>query len=125
MISTTRCCCRVPLYCLLAALLLPAVNAVTDELAPYQPLLDNSPFLTQAFREQLSRRDRAGIQFLGYTRISGEWFFALYDGKANKSYWLTMDEEEDNIRIERFQRRVERLHVNVDGIGFELRLHRE
>ena len=116
---------RVTARWLLAAALLPVAWAPADDLAPYQSLLENSPFLTQAFRDQLGRRDRAAIYFLGYTRIGEEWHFALFDGKADKNYWLTENEEEDNIRVEQFNRRSERLHVNVDGISFELRLHKD
>ncbi len=93
-----------------------------DDLTAYQPLIENSPFLTQSFRNQLGRRDRTAIRFIGYTRIEQTWFFGLYDSKANKAYWLQLDQEEDNIRVERFDKNRERIHINVDGLSFELGL---
>lgn len=106
--------------CLLAAVCLPVPHVPADELAPYKPLLENSPFLTPTFKAQLARRDRTSILFLGYTRIGDVWYFALFDGKPDKTYWLAMDVEEDNIRIDKFEEKTERLHVTVDGISFEL-----
>lgn len=103
-------------------MLMWSLGARADDLSAYQSLLDNSPFLTQAFRNQLGRRDRTAVRFLGYTRIEQEWFFALHDSKADKAYWLKLEQEEDSIRVERFNRKAERLHVNVDGISFELGL---
>jgi len=107
---------------LLVAMVLPLSQGLANELAAYQSLLDNSPFLTPAFKAQLARRDRTAIIFLGYTRIGGTLHFALYDGKLAKSYWLTLNAEEDNIRIEKFNEKKERLHVTVDGISAELSL---
>ncbi len=107
---------------LLAATFLPVSRGGADDLAAYQSLLDNSPFLTPAFKAQLARRDRTAIIFLGYTRIGGTLYFALFDGKPDKTYWLTLNAEEDNIRIERFDEKTERLNITVDGISFELSL---
>ena len=92
------------------------------EVAPYKSLIDNSPFLTQAFRNQLGRRDRAAIEFRGYTKVDDEWQFGILDTKSGKAYWLRLHEEEDHILVERFNRSAERLFIKVDGIAVELRL---
>lgn len=96
--------------------------AVAEEVAPYKSLIDNSPFLTQAFRNQLGRRDRAAIEFRGYTKVDDEWQFGILDTKSGKAYWLRLHEEEDHILVERFNRSAERLFIKVDGIAVELRL---
>lgn len=109
-------------HCLLAAVCLSVSRVRADELAPYKRLLENSPFLTPAFKAQLARRDRTSIRFLGYTLIGEVWYFALFDGKLDKTYWLTMDVEEDNIRVDKFDEKSEQLHVTVDGISFVLHM---
>ncbi len=112
--------------CLLTGMLLVVYVAMlpvqADEVAPYKSLIDNSPFLTQAFRNQLGRRDRAAIEFRGYTKVDDEWQFGILDTKSGKAYWLRLHEEEDHILVERFNRRAERLFIKVDGIAVELRL---
>ena len=112
--------------CLLTGMLLVVYVAMlpvqADEVAPYKSLIDNSPFLTQAFRNQLGRRDRAAIEFRGYTKVDDEWQFGILDTKSGKAYWLRLHEEEDHILVERFNQRAERLFIKVDGIAVELRL---
>ena len=110
---------------LIGGMMLLSVSVCAEDLSAYQSLLENSPFLTPAFRTQLGRRDRAAVRFLGYTRVDRTWYFGLYDAKAGKSYWLTVGEEEDHIRVDRFNARNERLHISVDGISFQLTLQQD
>jgi len=92
---------------------------------PYQSLLDNSPFLTPAFKARLGQRDTVALSLVGYTRIGGEWLFAILDRKTGKSRWLKLNEEKDGVKIERFDAATAAIHLTVGGIGFDLGLEKE
>jgi hypothetical protein len=112
---------------LLAGILLSAPRpapAEPDEPNPYQSLIDNSPFLTPAFKAKLGQRDGTALSFAGYTRIEDEWLFGLLDRKSGAGYWLKLNEERNGIRIERFEEEKEKIHLTVSGIGFDLKLDR-
>lgn len=96
-----------------------------DEANPYQSLIDNSPFMTPAFKARLGQRDTVAMSFVGYTRVGTEWFFALLSRKSGKALWLKLNEEEEGIKIEQFDEAARKLHITVGGIGFELMLEKE
>ena len=92
---------------------------------PYPSLVENSPFLTPAFKARLGRRDTVSMSFIGYTQIEGQWLFAVLERKGGKARWLKMEEEKEGIKIERFDEATQTLYLAVDGIGVELKLEKE
>ena len=109
----------------LAFVLALAAGGVAEEETPYQALIDNSPFITPAFRARLGKRDAIAVGFIGYTRIGEDWFFALYDKKSGKALWLKMGDEQEGIKVEEFAEKKEQIHLTVGGIGFDLKLVKE
>jgi len=107
------------------AFLPPAMAKKKTEPNPYQPLIDNSPFLTPAFKARLGARDTVSLDFIGYTLIGEEWFFAIHDRKTDRAHWLKMDVEKDGIKIEKFDEKTQTIHLTVGGIGFDLALAKE
>ena len=107
------------------AVLFPATAKKKAKPRPYQSLADNSPFLTPAFRARLGDRDTVALNFIGYTRIGEDWFFALHNRKSDKALWLKMGVEQDGIKIEKFDEETQTIHLAVGGIGFDLSLEKE
>lgn len=107
-----------------ALLLLLAAEGMAAETNSYQTLVDNSPFLTPAFKARLGRHDTISLTFIGYTRIGDKWFFALLDRKSGNAYWLKADEEVDGIKIERFDEKEQSIHLTIGGIGSDLMLEK-
>jgi hypothetical protein len=113
----------IPLGC--AAVLLVALAKADEEPNPYQSLIDNSPFITPAFKARLGQRDAIAVGFIGYTRIGDQWHIALFDKKSGKALWLRLDEEQEGIKVERFDQAEQQIHLTVGGIGFDLKLEKE
>ncbi|MEA2067560.1 MAG: hypothetical protein U9P12_00010 [Verrucomicrobiota bacterium] len=107
------------------AFLFPASAKKKAKPRPYQSLVDNSPFLTPAFRARLGERDTVALNFIGYTRIGEEWFFAVHNRKSGQALWLKMGVEQDGIKIEKFDEETQTIHLVVGGIGFDLVLEKE
>lgn len=107
-------------FCGFNFLAVSAEDAKPQEEKPYQALVENSPFLTPAFRARLGKHDPTSLSFTGYTRIGGVWHFALIDRKSGQTYWLEMDKETNGIQIESFDEAAQRIHLAVGGIGTDL-----
>jgi hypothetical protein len=106
-------------------LLLPAAMGLAGEPNPYQGLIDNSPFLTPAFKARLGQRDNIAMTFIGYTQIGEVWFFAILDRKTGVARWLKMGEEQNGIKVEQFEEKEQKIHLTVGGIAFDLTLEKE
>lgn len=64
-----------------------------DPMAAYQPLLDNSPFLTKEFRERRrASADFRQISFHGGVEIEGRWLLCFYDRQKNETVWIAVGE---------------------------------
>ncbi|VGO14258.1 hypothetical protein PDESU_02817 [Pontiella desulfatans] len=109
---------------LVAATLIASV-AGAEKSSPYASLVENSPFLTPAFKARLGKRDTVSMMFAGYTKIGSEWHFALVEKKTGKSTWMKMNVEQDGIRIESFDEKTEQIHLTVGGLGMDLTLVKE
>lgn len=107
-----------------ASALAPGSGQAEDEADRYRSLIDNSPFLTPAFKARIGQRDTGALRFVGYTRIGGEWQFAVSDTKANVGYWLKQNEEQNGLKVERFDEKTETIHLTIAGIGVDLSLQR-
>lgn len=92
---------------------------------PYKSLIDNSPFLTPAFRARLVKHDTTSLKFIGYTKIGSVWHFALIDKKSGKTHWVKIGEEYDGIKIESFDEPAQSIHLTVADIAHDLTLVKE
>ena len=106
--------------CGLGFLSAPAEEAQPKAGKPYQGLVDNSPFLSPAFRARLGKHDPTTLSFTGYTRIGGLWYFALIERKSGQTYWLEMEKESNGIQVESFDEAAQMIHLAVGGIGTDL-----
>jgi hypothetical protein len=111
------------LLILLAGFVATVVKGEETE-RPYKDLVDNSPFLTPAFKERLGRRQSVSLKlkFTGYTKVGNVWFFALRDVKSGKHYWLAKDVEEDGIKVVAFKPAKELINVMVGEVEIDLSL---
>jgi hypothetical protein len=109
---------------LLLVILPVGVSLAQEEEKPYRSLVENSPFLTPAFKARLGRHKSVSLnlKFTGYTKLEGTWYFALLDVKSGKNYWMQEKVEQDGILVESFQRAKEIVHLKVGDIAFELKL---
>lgn len=100
--------------------------AVAEEKeTPYKSLIDNSPFLTPAFKARLVKHDTTSLKFIGYTKIGPVWHFALIDKKSGKTHWIKIGEEYDAIIIESFDETAQVIHLRVADIAHDLTLVKE
>lgn len=99
-----------------------AADNKAEEANPYQALIDNSPFLTPAFKARLGQRDIVALSFVGYTLIGEEWYLAIVERKGGKTLWLKLNVEQEGIKVERFDEAARKIHLTVGGIGVDLEL---
>lgn len=100
-----------------------AVTPAANVPARFKPLVDNSPFITPAFRERMRagrERGRARIIFHGYARLGEEWVFSLLNTRNGQHYLLPMNKEEDGIRVTGFNENEQRLQLIINGNATEL-----
>jgi len=68
----------------LLCLILPVVASGEATLEDYRPLLDNSPFMSQAFKQRLAKAKSEGVKkitFSGYVRDEESWrLLFLWEG---------------------------------------------
>jgi hypothetical protein len=108
-----------------AAVLCVGVVQAAENEQPYKSLVDNSPFLTPAFKARLGKHDTTSLKFIGYTQIGSVWHFALIDKKSGKTLWLKTDEEYEGIKIESFDEDAQSIHLMVADIAYDLTLAKE
>ncbi|MDF7799167.1 hypothetical protein P4C99_06805 [Pontiellaceae bacterium B1224] len=112
--------------CFIWLLALSAGLGFADEKEqPYKSLIDNSPFLTPAFRARLVKHDSTSLKFIGYTQIGTIWHFALIDKKSGKTLWVKIGEEYDGIKIESFDEVAKSIHLTIADIAYDLTLVKE
>ncbi|MDF7808158.1 hypothetical protein P4E94_11960 [Pontiellaceae bacterium B12219] len=92
---------------------------------PYKSLIDNSPFLTPAFKARLGKHDTSSLKFIGYTQIGTVWHFALIDKKSGKMHWAKIGEDYEGIKIESFDEKTRSIHLTVADIPYDLTLAKE
>lgn len=117
-------------WLILLGLLLVAPSFGEEKAKPaddktYQSLVDNSPFLSPAFKARLVKHDTTALSFIGYTKIAAEWHFALIDKKSGETYWLKLNTEQEGIKVERFDEKAQQVHISVGGFGHDLPLLKE
>lgn len=91
----------------------------------YRPLLDNSPFLSLAFKDRLAKSESAGINqfsFNGYTRIDDEWRLCLIRKSDNIAFWVRVGEPVDSFTVSDFDPKKQSLTLEKNGIEANLKL---
>ncbi len=71
----------------------------------YQPLLENSPFLSLAFKERLAKAGASGadkILFTGYAFVEDEWILCLEPEAGKPHQWLKLGDSIGGHTIESF-----------------------
>ena len=93
---------------------------------PYKKLVENSPFLTPAFKASLAHLGhRKSVSWNGYTKVGKTWFFALKHVKSGKHYWVAEGAEADGIKVVSFKPEKELINVKVGEIAFDLSLEKK
>ncbi|MDQ8193706.1 hypothetical protein QEH59_04685 [Coraliomargarita sp. SDUM461004] len=90
-----------------------------ETLEDYAPLLQNSPFLSQAFKLRLEKSDAKGIKnysFNGYTKIENEWEICLIHKKENIATWLKINEQLEGYTLTSFNPKLNTLTFEKDSI---------
>lgn len=64
--------------------------------SPFQALLDNSPFMSKAFKARLvesGNRSAKGFSFQGYAKMDESWIVCIYHSKDKFARWVKVGEE--------------------------------
>ena len=102
------------------SLLFGALSASGAEtIEAYRPLLDNSPFLSQAFKDRLAKSEATGIHhytFVGYTRIGENWKLCLIHKKTNLATWIEVDDAVAGYTLKAFSPENHTLSFEKNGV---------
>jgi hypothetical protein len=107
------------LACAFAAISLTVPLSAQSTLEDYRPLLDRSPFLTQAFKERLAKSESEGINnytFVGYVNLEGQWRLCLINNKTNLPVWLQIGEDIDGYTAAEFTPKSQSIRFEKNGI---------
>jgi len=96
-----------------------------DSLEDYQPLLDDSPFLSLAFKDRLARAGASGankISFVGYARIDKEWQLCLIPPGTSVAVWTTVGGEVTGFEVTAFDGKKQTVELKKNGVSATLKL---
>ena len=105
------------------SLLIPL--GATETIEDYRPLLNNSPFLSKAFKDRLSKSDAAGInsyQFVGYTQIGETWNLCLINKKTKLATWVEEGKLLEGYTLVSFSPKNKEINFEKDGITAILKI---
>lgn len=90
----------------------------------FRPLVDDSPFLTAAFRARMEQADRpqANLAFHGFATLGGETFFSILNRGDSRGYLLSEGQEQDEIKVVSFNQPENKLVVHFKGSEITLSL---
>ena len=100
-------------------------SRAAETIEDYRPLLDNSPFLTQAFKNRLANSDATGINhyiFVGYTQIGKNWKLCLINKKTNLATWVEVDGTLEGYILKAFHPKKQTIDFEKDGITATMEL---
>lgn len=114
---------------LLSVLFLSALGSLpgTETIETYRPLLNNSPFLTPAFKDRLAKSDATGIrnyQFVGYTQFGQDWKLCLIHKKTQLAKWIGINESIADYTLKEFTPANQTLLFEKEGITTTLTLEK-
>ncbi len=101
-------------------LLLVSLPLRAETLEDYQPLLDNSPFLSKAFKDRLANSKATGMNqmtFSGYTKIDGQWRLCFINKKTHLAIWASVGDEIEGIKITRFDPLIHAVTLERGGVA--------
>ncbi|MGZ0655280.1 hypothetical protein ACWPKO_13300 [Coraliomargarita sp. W4R53] len=87
-------------------------SLLAETLEDYKPLLQNSPFLTQAFKQRLAKSEALGVNnysFNGYTKIGEEWLICLINKKDQLATWIKINDEIEGYKLTAFNTKEQKL----------------
>lgn len=103
----------------------PEPSDPTASLAHYQPLFDNSPFLTPEFRERIARTRSAGARefvFHGYIKLDDDWLFCIYHRKNNLAHWIKLNDTLEGYTLTSFNQEAQTVQFAQGSLKFNLTL---
>ncbi|WOO41925.1 hypothetical protein [Rubellicoccus peritrichatus] len=106
-------------------------QAETEEAAeeppnPYQALLDNSPFMSKAFKARMAesnKRSAKGFSFQGYAKTDGEWLVCVFHSKDKFARWIKVGDEIHGYKIAELDPKAP--SITISGHGTQLILQLE
>jgi hypothetical protein len=111
------------LVAIVNCLLLSCPLKATETIEDYRPLLDDSPFLSQAFKDRIAKSDASGInsyRFVGYTQIAENWRLCLIKKKTNIATWIQVGESIEGYTLKKFAPKHQMLSFEKSGITAKL-----
>jgi hypothetical protein len=80
-------------------------GAQEEQLARFTPLLNDSPFLTLAFKERLAQTERTptrNLSFTGYAKIDGEWLLCIHNKETGDFNWIRVEDTVSDFLVKSF-----------------------
>ncbi|MBC2596160.1 hypothetical protein H5P28_17975 [Ruficoccus amylovorans] len=91
------------LICLLAGALSPSAVLTAETMEDYTPLLENSPFMTLAFKEKLAKKGGiTGLSLHGYMWLDGKWNICLIQKDVEPAIWVSVGDVIKDYKITEF-----------------------
>lgn len=85
----------------------------------YRPLLDNSPFLSPAFKERLAKAGATGadkVVLTGYAFVDGAWLLCIEPEAGKPHQWLKVGDTVGDHTIESFDPEAQSLVLKKGSI---------
>lgn len=108
----------VTLSCTILIALLPSIRA--QSLEDYQALLDNSPFLSKAFKDRMAHGKATGMNaytFTGYTQFDDTWKLCFVHKKEGTAIWAGVGESVGDFKISRFDPEIQAVTLERGGVS--------
>ena len=93
-----------------------------EAMEEYQDLLENSPFLSLAFKERLAKAGVGGvnkIDFVGYAMIDGSWRLCIQADASSPPVWVGVGDDIAGFTIMSFQPKKKKILLEKGGIKAE------
>lgn len=90
-----------------------------------QELLANSPFMSKAFKERLSKSDSSrtrDLVFRGFAGDGNTWLICVYNNQSKRSEWVNLGDQVNGITIAEFDKDALRIKVVKDATSTYLNL---
>lgn len=91
-----------------------------ETLEDYTPLLDNSPFLSKAFKDKLAHGKATGMNvynFIGYTKIDDKWRLCFIHSKEGTAVWAGVGDQIGDFTVTRFDPFINAVTLERGGVS--------
>jgi hypothetical protein len=98
-----------------------------DPMARFAPLLNDSPFLTIAFKERLAETVASPIRnlsFTGYAKIDGEWLLCIHNKQSGEFNWMRIEHAIDELLLKSFDPKKEVITLEYQNQQLKLALEK-